>query len=234
MTTLFTIDLETNDLSQFTSSATGGGDLSVAAGAALHGSYGLNVLINDTANKYGQKDITKSTTIRYRFYFDPNSLTMGNNEAFTLAMIYQAGGTYIRLTDIKFSYLTASGYWFTCNAYNDVPAAAFTDTKNITDASHYVEVQLTRAATNVSSDGAIEWWVDGVSQGSATNIDNYDLMQTYNWKMQIGACADLDAGTSGTMYIDDLQANDDGGVIGAIITSAAVSIYMNQYRQRRA
>src|SRR3990167_10886063 len=67
------------------------------------------------------------------------------------------------------------------------------------------------------------WWVDGVDQGTLTGLDNYNLMADLSFLFRVGATTGIDAGTSGTFYLDELVANDDGSVIGAAGPSASVS-----------
>jgi hypothetical protein len=233
MTTLFTIDLETNDLSQFTSSSTDGGHLSVAAGAALHGTYGMSALVADTNAMYGLKTVTQVANIRYRFYFDPNSIAMTDSTGIALLSLTKDGGSYWSFNDFYLNYFTATGFRLDVLVRKDLDTTHATDTCNVSDAPHCVEVNLVRAATSVSADGTFQWWVDGVDQGTMTGIDNYNTMIDQNWYFLLGVMA-VPAGASGTIYFDDFTANDTGAAIGLIITSAAVPVYMDQYRQRRA
>jgi hypothetical protein len=233
MTTLFTIDLETNDLSQFTSSSTDGGHLSVAAGAALHGTYGMSALVADANAMYGLKTVTQVANIRYRFYFDPNSIAMTDSTSIVLLSLAKDGGSYWSFNDLFLNYFTATGFRLDVLVRKDLDTTHATDTCNVSDAPHCVEVNLVRAATSVSADGTFQWWVDGADQGTMTGIDNYNTMIDQNWYFLLGVMA-VPAGASGTIYFDDFTANDTGAAIGLIITSAAVPVYMDQYRQRRA
>lgn len=218
--TIIDIDHETGDLSQYTSSVTDGGDLSVAAGAALAGTgYGLSCLIDDTTSIYGLKTFNKAATLRLRFYIDPNTLTMADNDIFETCRIGQAGGSYSILSSIELKYVTGTGYILQFRAYNDANAAT-PDTCNITDAPHYVEALIVRAATDVSADGTAQWWVDGVNQGTVTGIDNYNRMEDQNMRVILGPCSGIDVGTSGTLFLDELIINNDGSEIGPVILPA--------------
>lgn len=218
MSVLFNIDHSTGDLSQYTSTVTDSGDLSVTSGAALAGTnYGLSCLIDDTTAIFGRIHLAGAVTqTRLRFYFDPNSLTMANNNTFILAYFAQNGGSFLRTWYLDFRYLSATGYRLILRGLTDGGSVPVNDVCDISDAPHYIEIHSVRAATDVSADGTLQWWVDGVDQGTFTGIDNYNLFADYNGRFIVGATADLDTGTSGTFYLDEFKANDDGSVIGPV------------------
>jgi len=213
MTTLFTFDHETGDWTGYTSG--GSGNLTIANAAALHGNYGVNVNIVDATGLQAYKSITKSARIRYRFYLDPNSLTMGNNDRFGFADLIQGGGSYLQIVRTDISYTTAAGYRFLIFGKNDVSGNSLDDYATLSDAPHYIEIYAISSTGADANDGYYEWWLDGVSQGSASNVDNYNLMQDQNWRLYPVRLSGIDAGTSGIFYVDDVQANDDGSEIGA-------------------
>jgi hypothetical protein len=206
---------ETGDLSQYDDTVIDGGDLSVTAAAALAGtSYGLACLIDDTNEINASKNLTKAAILRYRFYIDPNSLTMTSGTYFRVINIESQGGSY---PAISYVFLWKNGANYELRHYirRDGGAVA-NDTAVISDAPHYCEVNIVRAATSSSADGTCEWWVDGVSQGSWTGIDNYNLLQDYDWKASLGVIFAAPSGSSGTFYLDELLVNNDGGVIGPV------------------
>ena len=169
MSELFNIQLET-DLSEFDSTVTDGGDLSQEAGAALGGtSGGLQCVIDDTTAIYGLKTqlAPASNEIRYRCYVDPNGLTMSNGDRFAWCNIETSTGGILNLILLQIDYVTGTGYRLAVRSKND--AGANTDNYvNLTDAPHYVEVYMLRAATNVSADGSYQVWVDGALQITET------------------------------------------------------------------
>jgi hypothetical protein len=219
MSEIVVIHLET-DLNEFTSTVTDGGDLSQSAGAALAGtSGGMSVLIDDTTAIYGTKTVyTTAGKLRYRFYVDVNTLTMANNDNF---WIFRASGSPGDTSVIKL-YKVGSNYQL---VFQYVADAGNVDTakQTITDEPHYIEAYLVRAATDVSADGTSQWWIDGTSIGSQiTGIDNYHQFANVT-SIKLGAVAGIDAGTSGTFYLDELVVNDDGGVIGPFRRSTTSS-----------
>lgn len=209
MSVLIDIDLETGDLTQFTSTATDGGHMSVTAGAALVGSYGLSCTIADLVEMYGRKDVTTNTSgvARSRFYFDPNSITLGAGSLTRLITLVNTG--VLRIAEINLYY--SIGYFIRAILYPDSGTVSTADYA-ITDAPHFIEFKVARASTAVSSDGGLQLWIDGVSQETISGQDNYDRFNNLSfvsWGMR-----DLDAGASGTVYLDALVVNDDGGTIG--------------------
>lgn len=215
MATIIDVDHETGDLSEYSSTTTDGGDLSVSAGAALHGSYGLSCVIDDTTAIKGDINTAQSASLQFRFYIDPNGLTMANNTYFRAFRWLMIGGPWAVITYISLKYLS-SAYQLLIEAQNDAGATVLSDYAVISDAPHCVEFRCTSATTSSSNDGSYEWWVDGSSQGSATSVDNYNYTQDYEWSFSVGAIDEIDAGTSGTFYIDSILANDTGAYIGEV------------------
>jgi len=224
MSVIVNIRLET-DLSEFTSTVTDSGDLYWAAAAALAGTAGgMAMLLDDTTGIYGQVTIAALSAVddfRARFYVDPNTLTMGASEAFRIFSASQNGGSR---TPLVINLKMDGGYRIVIDALNDDLTGALANSYAITDAPHYVEVYVKRAATDSSADGTVEIWIDGVSKGSATGKDIYNLWYDYTLNVRLGAIYGIDAGTSGTFYLDELIVNDDGGVIGPYIPYPSVTI----------
>lgn len=102
MSVIASINLETGDLSQFTS--TSGDDISASADAKLIGTnYGLKIVLDDATADYGVIGSLSNTSgkLRIRFYFHLNSMTMANADAFDLLMFYNSSAA--RLGQIKVS-----------------------------------------------------------------------------------------------------------------------------------
>jgi len=216
------IDHEGGDLTEYTSTSTDSGDLSVAAGAALAGTnYGLSLVIDDATGIYGIISFASpySTTgiFRGRFYIDPNSLTMANNNNFRLVAINNSALGAV--AEIRMGYSNGVGHTIAAMIVDDTAAESFTTYYGITDEPHYVEFNLIRATNDSSADGSIQLWIDGVSKQTVGSKDNYDRFNTLR-VVNFGAISGIDAGTSGTFYLDELVVNDDGGEIGPVSTGA--------------
>lgn len=232
MAEIVNIDLETGDLSEFSSAVADGGDLSAAGGAAaLHGNYGLSVLVDDANGIYGSKSGLNNTSgkIRARFYININTLTMGSTEQFIIIICLNSGGSAVGRIDTYY----ASGVRVIATINNDAGGTSNSAAYLLSSGLHYIEFYIQRAASNVSSDGSMQLWIDGVSKQTLSGIDNYDRFNNFN-TVNFGAVGAIDANTSGTFYLDDLVINDDGAEIGAYASAGvAIPVFMNQYRQRR-
>ena len=212
MSVIVNITHEIGDLSEYTSTVTDGGDLSVESAAALVGTKGLQCVIDDTTAIYGAKTGLNNTSgkARARFYFNPKTLAMGSGEKLLLLVLANAAVNAAAMVWVIYA---SSAYKIYAQLITDVPTAISTANYTITDALHYIEIYLQRAATNVSSDGSLQLWIDGVDKETITDRDNYDkfaqLAQT-----SFGSVAAAGAGTSGTFFLDAQVVNDDGGLIG--------------------
>lgn len=208
--TLFSDGFESGNLSAWSSSAIDGGNLSAAAAAALHGSYGLSSVINDTTSIYVQDDTPNTKKrLRLRFYIDPNGLTMANNNQFRVYAAYNSswGNTF-------FIYFTYKSSAYNISVYNQKDSGSIdTAMYVITDEPHWIEVDWKASSATGANDGTTELIIDGVSKETITGIDN-DTKEVSNTRF--GASYGIDAGTSGTFYLDDFVSNDDGSSIGPV------------------
>jgi hypothetical protein len=211
MAEVFHLTFDT-DLSEFGSYEDDGGDLSVSTAAAMVGAKGLQAFIDDTTRIYGAVYFSKATKYRARFYFDINSLSMSTGDIFDIARWAQDGGGYTQM--FRFLVEKLAGSYKIWTIFLDDDDNATEDSATLTDAPHYLEIYFTRAVTSSSSDGTFEWWIDGVSQGAVSSIDNYNLMSDYDWMASLGAFYVV-ATMSGTLFFDDFIANDDGTAIGS-------------------
>lgn len=225
MSVIIEINLET-DLSEFTSTVTDSGDLAWsndATAQAVAGTSGaMSCLIDDTTAIYGQKSVSENTSgkLRARFYVDPNTLTMANNNRFLLLFAFSSA-TYICNVDL--SYATGVGYRTSITIYNDAGAGSYSADYAITDAPHYIEMYLIRSTNATSNDGSMALWVDGTLKETITGIDNYDRFNNFNI-VQLGAVSSIDSGTSGTFYLDELVVNDDGSEIGPVSSDTPLTV----------
>lgn len=222
MSILIDYDFEIGNLSECAS--TSGTGLSAAAAAALAGTnYGLAVEITDTSNRYIEANPGADDTsgvVSTRIYFDPNGLTMGSGNRFVLGLWRKSSGQTLAQLEIEWS---GSAYEPRLSISNDSGGLTAQYGAVMNDAPHYIEVRLTRATNNTSSDGKIEWQIDGSDQTSVTGIDNYDRFSEFR-SLLLGAVSGLDAGTSGTFYLDELIINNDGGLIGPVVIGQPMNL----------
>lgn len=194
---IFADSFESGNLSAWTSSVTGGTDLSVSAAAALSGTRGMQALINDNTAIYVTDD-TPAAEPRYRarFYFDPNSISMvagdnhfvftgyfGTSKAVNRIRFRFANNTY----QVRAELLNNSSTW--------VNSAWFT----ISDAPHVLEIDWVAA-----SNGSLTFWIDGTQRAALTNVANSNYRID---RVRLGAVTGLDTGTRGTYFFDAFQSH---------------------------
>ena len=226
MAEIFNIQHEV-DLSEYNSTSTDSGDLSQAAGAALAGTAGgLSCLIDDTNNIYGEVDFTAITSLyyRFRFYIDINSLTMGDPNGFVCCDILHTNTNLIRVY-LRYS----SGYNMYVKVYEDDATQNNSSYQAVTDAEHYVEVLVVFSTGEATNDATVDWWIDGDHKEQMTGLDIYSRDKPDRGRL--GAVAAIDAGTSGTFYLDEFIFRDDSTEIGEVLMG--VPPLMNSYRRRR-
>jgi len=214
MSVIANVDFETNNLNVFTGGTSDAdGDMTIQAAAALCGTnYGLQVVIDDTNAAYGSVGNLNSTTgkARARFYIDPNSPTFDTSEDVKVAAFRNTSAAFLAFVSLL---KTGSNWYIAAGAYNDASSFTAATSIAITDAPHCVEFYLQRATNATSNDGRFDVWVDGTGQQSVTNIDNYDRFDVMGY-VRLGAIS-FSGTPLGTIYLDQLIVNDDGGEIGA-------------------
>jgi RHS repeat-associated protein len=171
--------------------------LTVTTSAALAGTYGMQALINSTSARYVQDTIPYTEThYRARFYFDPNSSTMANNNAYYLFYGYTGSSTVV--LRVEFGFTTAGGYRVRINALNNASTWTNSAWVNVTDAAHYFELDWQSGTS-----GRVDWWIDGVAQTAVTGFDNSARRID---QVRLGTVAGLDSGTTGTVYFDAFES----------------------------
>ena len=96
------ITFETGDLSEVTAGTAGAGSaISATAAASMVGSWGCSCTVAGVAGaraKFYFSITIGATDLRYRFYFDPNSITMAVNDIYRLQAVETPAGyiAYLR------------------------------------------------------------------------------------------------------------------------------------------
>lgn len=204
-----------SDLTEWTSTATDSGDLTWDAAAGLAGSSGgMACLVDDINNIYGEKSSIGWTSgvFNLRIHFKTNGLTMANGDVFWLARAIVGASANILLPQL--GYTTTGPSYRLRVFYIADPANVTTGYQNITDGEHWVEIHYKRASSNVAADGEFWWKIDGTKYDENLAVDIYDIWSGNLDKLQVGAPGGLDAGTSGTFYVDEVKLNNTGATIG--------------------
>jgi CSLREA domain-containing protein len=198
---IFADGFESGNLSAWSSSATGGGDLSVGGDAALVETLGLRALINDTTNLYVQDDTPADEAhYRTRFYFDPNSIVMATNDAHLIFQGLSANSTTLFQLNFRFA---SGSYQIVSQIKNDSNSWINLAAYNLTDAPHVIEIEWQAATGAGANNGVFTLWFDGVVMESQTALDN----DTHRLdKVKLGPLYGIDAGTSGVEYFDAFES----------------------------
>ena len=198
---IFANGFETGNFSGWTSVSNGGGDLSVTSSAAIAGSYGLQAIINDTTAMYVNDDSPAAEPrYRFRFDFDPNSLSMRDGDAHIIFRGYSGTTTVAIRVEFGFS---SGAYQIRAALVND--GSTWTDTNwfPLSDGPHSVELDWRAATSAGANNGGLTLWLDGVPQADITGVDNDTLRLD---RARLGALASIDTGTSGTYYFDAFES----------------------------
>ncbi|MCE7985133.1 MAG: hypothetical protein DYG89_28505 [Caldilinea sp. CFX5] len=198
---IFADGFESGNLSAWSSSVTGGGDLSVSPAAALAGAQGLQALINDNFAIYVVDDApTAEPRYRVRFYFDPNTIPMAANDSHQIFSGRTEAGTVVLQIEFRFS---GGVYQVRALILDDGTSATSSGWFTISDAPHALEVDWRAATAAGANNGGLTFWIDGVQRANVTGIDNdtrrIDLIR-------LGAGSGIDNGTRGTYYFDAYEA----------------------------
>jgi len=208
-------NFEGNNLDEFDSKTDVDNDMSASADAKLGGTnYGLKLLVDDTNDMHGTINISPPTdTIRMRIYFDISNLTMADGDDFLGPSIRISGGAF-RIAGFS---LLRSGANYQIRPYvNDDSGVHNGTATTFTKADeHYVEIQVTKESVDTAADGTCDWWLDGTHieeiNGALDNIGNWAIINGARI-----AARNLDAGTSGNLYFDELYVVGSGEVIGPV------------------
>jgi hypothetical protein len=216
--TLFSITHEAGNLNDYEVQNTDSGNLSVSASAGMGGSsYGIAVhYASNTTTKNVQKGLGLfgESVFRFRFYYDPNSITLASTTQQIVCTSSNATAfSGIHMVNIVHLY-SSGNFRLRLGTFNDSNGYSNGSQIIITDAPHYVEVEVTRASSSVAADGQCRMWIDGSLESTVSSIDNYDLF-VYSDVLQIGAVTGGSSSNSGTFYLDEIEANVDGTEIGA-------------------
>ena len=194
---LFSIHAE-SDLTEFTSTATNGGDFSWSAAAALAGtSGGVSCLVNDSSAMYGYKSHSAVSGLRLRLYINLNTLSVSAGAYLCLLWLDNAADD-----DRYIVYLLPSRV---LKLYAVTDAGGWTNvgTGTLDAGENYVEFSFHAGA----SSGIARMWINGTLACESTSIDN-DAYSDDIAKFYIGK-TDLSGTISGTFYIDEIVMTDD-------------------------
>jgi hypothetical protein len=188
----------------WSTAAIDGGDLAATNASALAGAFGIEANVDDLNPLYVQDDSPGDEPhYRARFLLDPNGFDTGeaNLHRRNRVFIAFAEGPQRRVAVVVLR--RQSGlYALLGRARLDDNTQADTPFVPISDAPHAIEIELVKSSAPGANDGAFEMWVDGVSSGRLTALDN-DRGEVDFARM--GALS-LKSAASGTLRFDAFES----------------------------
>ncbi len=173
----------------------------VNSAAAMAGLLGLSVGIPSAVNRVARfSGPVNEIVFNLEFLFDPNSIVMANGDSFFLVtnLSAGAGGAAFQVLLIK----NGANYESRVIGKTDAGGNMNLPDFIIQDTAQLIGIEWTAAINPGDNDGSIEAFVNGVSVGSRFDIDNdtHDVQ-----RVDTGAVAGIDPGTSGTIFFDNIR-----------------------------
>jgi hypothetical protein len=209
---IFADGFESGSFSAWSSSATGGGDLTVSPDAAAKlTTHGLSGAVNDTAALFVQDGSPRDEPrYRARFHFDTNGFDPGEAESHLRTRVFivfeeaptrRLAAIVLRRQDGAYSLIG--------RARLDDGTQADTAGLPIGDGEHFVEIDWRRSSGPDANDGSFEMWIDGTPMATLSNLDNSLSAVDF---VRLGALS-VKSGAAGTMYWDEFESRR-GSYIG--------------------
>ena len=198
---LFADGFESGDFSVWSSVYTGDGDLTVSPDAALVGSFGMSALINDNFALYVQDDNpTAEDHYQTSFYFDPNSIPMGQGDMLAIFFAYADPATVV----VRFELRYFNGvYQLRPRMVTDIGTWASTPWIPLSDAPQRFQLDWHGASAPGANDGALVFWIDGVQRASISAVDNDTRRIDYIRMGSVGAAMPT---TRGVLFFDQFES----------------------------
>lgn len=206
---IFFDDFESGDFEAWSAAKTDSGDLAVTATAALEGSRGMRVRIDDNTSIYVQdRTPTNERSYKAKFLFDPNSIRMADGDVHTIFLGQDLrSGTYVAALQVKLR-KTASGYQLRASARQDqgvTPTWINTRWFAITDKSHEIEVEWDASQSAGVNNGQLSFSIDSIERDNFFTLDN-DTMRID--RVLLGAVSGIDTTTRGVYFFDLFESFD--------------------------
>jgi hypothetical protein len=180
-------------------SGTSGGGLTVAGNVPtpVQGLRSINVAISDTTDRYANR--TSLGDLAHFFAsieVDTDSLAMANGDVFDVFEGLTSGATAIMRIQLNYD---GSNIRVRAGLLTD--AAAWTNTSyyNLSAGWNHIEAFWSAAPDTAVNDGQIALWLNDVEEEHIDTANNHNNLVD---EFRVGAVDGLDAGTSGTLYID--------------------------------
>lgn len=198
---IFASNFDAGNLNEWAQQVTDNGNLQVTSGAALVGSAGLQVTIDDNNALYvGDTSPSNERAYRMRFYFDPNSISMSNGNQHFIAVGYAPNGAAVNYVELRFN----SGQ-YRLRAAQVVDRSVWHNTSwfPISDEPHSLELNIVSSTSIGAKNGLLEFWID---DGLVAQITGLDTDTRSIETMRLGPVSGVDSGTRGTYFFDNFES----------------------------
>src|SRR6185503_17981624 len=201
---IFADNVESGDLTRWSSAVTDGTDLRPSAAAGMAGTaFGIQALVNDTNSLYVVDDTPiYESRYRARFYFDPNGFDPGEASSHFRTRIFIAfdpSGLRVITLVLK---RQGGAYSIETRVRRNDGTRVDTGFVPLSNAPHFLEFSWRRATRSGAIDGSLEMWIDGTSMATLSGIDN-DLSSIDF--ARLGALA-VKTGAAGTLFFDQFDS----------------------------
>ena len=193
--TLFSDGFEADNMAAWSGTTGDGTSLAVTTDAAIVGNKGLKVTVDDNNDNYVYDlKVNNEKRYRVRFYFDPNTISMANNDSF---LIFNSGD------EINVEFRFSGGDYqvrsTTVTSYGNYYSPWVT----ITDDPHALELDWKASSSSYNPDGYLNFWVDGTQVGNITSVPNFSQSIT---KVEMGAFLGIRDSDRGSLYFDAFES----------------------------
>jgi len=190
------------------------GSISVSTGDALNGS--VNGVGFDYDNGTNEGELTEGFTdlsgndLRIRIYLDVSGLTGSHSiSIFGFHLFSDETGARDTMLTVRMDGDGAGGFDLTYQTFNDEGAVDGTVAGVALTGVHCIDVSMVKEVSDGSDDGQAEFFLDGVSKGSAATIGNFT-----NWGAGIdGVLTEFpnpgSPSVGGTIKYDEMLLTDD-------------------------
>lgn len=170
----------------------------ITPGAAMKGTYGMALTIQDATARYGQETSPASETLFVeRLYLDGSGLTMSNGDEFIAYAATDGSNDILRIV------LGSDGTNNYIYTQTRTDGGTYTDgRKHAVSGGERLMIGAVMSSASGEDDGITALFVSRREVDRVTGIDNDTLSIT---QRRFGAVSGLDSGTSGILKVDHME-----------------------------
>jgi RHS repeat-associated protein len=196
---IFQDDLESGDLSAWSTAQPGSGNPSASDSLSYLGTYGLQAVIAPTATNaiYVKDELPDNDTqYRARFYINPLGVTIGASDVLDILNGYNVTTAVFK---VQLQEPSSGSYQVRAGLLDNGTSWSYTGWYPLPAGWSGVEISYQALA----NDGEMSLWLDGIAKGSLTQIDNSSRTVT---EVLLGVQGTVSATQSSTLYFDNFES----------------------------